>query len=696
MDTTSNTAGPVEDINPGEDIDAAVVPLDPILEQYQTENRQEYWIKELKAARDERHAFDGVAVKTIQRYSDQRSNDYSDQQNRYNLFYANTEIKMAALYSHTPEADVRRRFMDANDAISRVAANIVQRATFIEMELDNFDQKFKQMLFDYLVPGVGVGWVRLEQEEGEPNKMVVTDPITGEQTLQDDPAPNITEQLTHIDYVAWDDFLWAPCQVWTDCRWIARRVPMNRDAIKARFGETAKDGAIASINYEKKKSSDGTEVPSDKLKPTYITQSTTDVYEIWDRECECIYWICESSPTPLDVKEDTNNFPGFFPTPLPPLGRFTTSSTIPRSDFSLTQDQYDMLDELQSRATNLIECIKVKFVYDASRPEIGTIFTTLSENTGVGVNDWQNWQSEKGGLANAIQFVPIQDFVSALSTTQENIQTVKQNIFDIEGIADYMRGETQAYDSAAAINQKGTFAGNRLGTIQKAVAQYVEKLVRLKVHLMTKFYKPEILIDHAGALPDEDRQYFGPAMQLLKSDFAANFRLSVSVDSIQDASWNNQKAERTTLVQTIGEMIATVLPQVKQNPDLGPLAVELIKFAIAGYKGSAAIEGILDSALQKMLADAASAQKKPPPPNPAEIKAQSEAQKSQVQLQIAQMQEDTKRQKDAAESQNDQVNARLEQMRLQLEQFKVMSAHHATAVEGAHNKAMDVALLGKP
>lgn len=692
MDTPSV---PVEEISPEENLKAVVVPADPVLEEYQTEERQEHWIKELDAARKERHAFDGVAVKTIQRYADQRTDDRAKQENRYNLFYANTEIKLSALYAHTPEADVRRRFMDANDPVSRVAGNILQRAAYIEMELDNFDQKFRQMLFDYLVPGLGVGWVRLEQEEGEPNMMLIDDPATGETKTVPDPTPNILDQMSRIDYVAWDDFLYAPCQVWTDCRWVARRVPMNKEAIKARFGKTATSEALAMITFEKKKATDGSETPSDKLKPKHIVQSTTDVYEIWDRECECIYWVCESASMPLDVKEDTNEFQDFFPTPLPPLGRFTTSSTIPRSDFTLAQDLYDMLDNLQSRASNLIECIKVKFVYDASRPELGTIFTVLGENKGVGVNDWQIWQSEKGGLANAIQFVPIEAFSTALQICLQNIQKVKQDIFDIEGIADYMRGQTQAYDSAAAINQKGTFASNRLGTTQKSVANYCQKLVQLKAHLMTKFYKPEILIDHAGALPQEDQQYLGAAVKLLQSNFESNFRLSISVDSIQDAAWNMEKAERTTLVQVIGEMIAQVMPGVKANPELGPLSVELIKFAIAGYKGSASIEGILDSALSKMLTDAQSSQGKPPAPSPAEIKAKSEADKSQVELQIATMQEETKRQKDQMEAQSQAQNDKLETMRLKLEAFETVNDHHARALQGSHNQAMDVALMGQ-
>ena len=174
---------------------------DPVKLKHQTPGEQQFWLDELAAAKKERAEFIEKAVKTIKRYSDER--DGNEAGNSYfNIFFANTEIKMAALYARTPKPDIKRRFNDADDDTSRVAGNILERNISYELENDNFDATFKHILFDRLVPGMGIGWVRLEQEEQEP----AFDSITGQYV----PGSEIANQSACIDYVSWDDFIYAP------------------------------------------------------------------------------------------------------------------------------------------------------------------------------------------------------------------------------------------------------------------------------------------------------------------------------------------------------------------------------------------------------------------------------------------------------------------------------------------------------
>jgi hypothetical protein len=212
---------------------------------------------------------------------------------------------------------------------------------------------------------------------------------------------------------------------------------------------------------------------------------------------------------------------------------------------------------------------------------------------------------------------------------------VKQQIFEIEGIADFMRGETQAYDSAAAIKQKGQFAPNRLGMEQKTVAKYVERLIQLKTHIISKFYKPEILVDHAGAIPEADKQYLAQAVQLLQSNFKANFSLSVSVDSIQDTYWRVEQEERANTVRTVSGMLQQAGPAMQQQPQIAPLVIELIRYAVAGTKGAEAIEGILDSTLDQVQQALKASAGQPKSPSKEEIKAQIAEQKNQTDMAIS-------------------------------------------------------------
>jgi len=327
---------------------------DPVLVQYQTSDEQERWLSELDAARQERKDFDERGVKTVQRYRDQRDKN-TQGVSRYNLFFTNTETKRAALYANTPKPVIKRAYDDASDDVARVASYILERNISYELRKANFDTSFRQSVFDRIVPGMGVQWARFEQEEGEPEYQTAVDPLTQTPVQQAIPGSEIKNQFACLDYVAWDDFLSAPCQVWTDCRWVGRRVSMTKDSVGDRFGDTCPPEVLKALSYgaSSSETQGSKNNNTNSLKPKHVVEKTIDVYELWDKESQFVYWICEQASVPLDVQQDTNNFSGFFPTPLPPLGRFDTSSTKAISDYSQTQYLYNELDKLVDRLSGV-------------------------------------------------------------------------------------------------------------------------------------------------------------------------------------------------------------------------------------------------------------------------------------------------------------------------------------------------------
>lgn len=657
---------------------------DPVLMQYQTEGEQEHWLKEIEASRKERERFTEVGMKVIKRYSgEDRKAGSSD----YNIFFANTEIKQAAIYARTPVPDISRRFLDSDDQVSRVASGILQRNLVYELEAEGFDAKFKQITFDRLVPGVGVGWARLEQDIGDP----IIDAATGLPI----PGSEVQDELASIDYVAWNDFFWSPCVVWSDCPWVARRVRMTKPAVKDRFGDTLGQEGIANLSFTK--STAGSRTQKDVTAPKNSTQSTIDVFEIWDKERRLVFWITESSPIPLDVQKDANDFPDFFPTPLPPLGRFNTSSTTPISDFSLVQDQYNELDNLNTRCTNLVRALQLKWVYDSQNKALADLFTTGGELQGIPVKDWAVMQSEKGGIRGAMEFVPLDETAATYQKLIQARDVVKQQIYEIEGISDILRGAATPYESAAATNAKSSYSSSRLSVMQHQVADYIARLLRLKAHLICKFYKPETILARAGQGSQADQQFIGQAIELLKNEQLRHFRLNVSVDSIQLENWDREGPERIQFIGTISNMIGQALPAVKQTPELAPLVMSLIKFGVAGYKGSQVIEGEIDAGLQQLVAAKAQNQGQPPQPTPEQVKAQAAQAAAQASLQKTQMQEQTK-------LQIAQMQAQLEAQAQQLEQFKAIvhakevdasiqhhqEQLHIDRVQGAHAQGLDL------
>jgi hypothetical protein len=638
-----------------------------VAKEFQTDEEQTYWREELEAEGKEHERFRKRGSEIIKRYVDERGeNDRG--QSWYNLLASNTEIKHSALYARTPVPEISRRFSDANDDVSRVASSILQRCISIELEQENFDTKFKQISLDRLLPGLGVAWARLESDENE--------------------------QMAYIDYVCYDDFFWAPSKVWTNCRWVARRVPMSKEAIKDRFSDTAPKGTIQNLSFSQNGSRKFD--PSAASTPTNLTVDTLDVYEIWDKTRGLVFWITDSADVPLDVSEDTTHFPDFFPTSLPPLGRFTTTNTIPIPDFQLCQDQYVELDDLNNRCSKLVQALKLRWVYDNSRKELKDLYTTTGELQGIGVDDWATFAAEKGGLKSSIEFAPLDEIAGTYQKLIVARETVKQQIYDIEGISDLMRGNSQPYESATQTSAKSAASSTRLGVAQFAAADYIARLLRLKAHLITKFYSLETILKRVGELPEADRKYVPAAIELLKNSEMSQFRLLVSVDSIQMPNFVAEKAERNEFIQAVTGLIAQMMPAIAQTPELGPLAIELVKFGVAGYRGANAIEGVLDSALDQM------AQQKQQndankPPSEAEMKKAMHDDIQRTKLMVTEMNNRTE--KDLAgmsahvkglEMQIKAKDLELKEKQQEFDMIKQMDERDNNIIDRAHKIALDL------
>jgi len=658
---------------------------DPVLAQYQTEDEQDKWQKELEACRKERKNWNATATRAVARYRADAGAQYNGGK-FYNIYFQNTDTKLAALYARTPKPDIKRRFDDSQDDAARVAGLLLQRNLEYELDTGGFDTTFKQVLFDHVVAGMGVSWLRYEQEEHQ--QAPAFDPTTGAVIPQ---PPVITCQEACTDYVAWDDFYWSPCKVWTMCSWVARRIPMTKEAMKHRFGHTVPAEMLSEVSYSNKP--DAQEASKAKLAPKNQTEETADVYEIWDKERQLVFWVTDSIEVPLDVQQDTMDFEGFFPTPLPPLGRFDTANAMPVSDYQLVRGKYDELDELNQRCTALSQAMKVRFAYNAANPEISKLYTTVAENEGIAVKDWNSF-TERGGLAGAIQFAPLDQIANAFNIANAQLERIKAQIYEVEGISDLMRGQAMPYETATATTAKSQQSFGRFAARQQAVAEYVEELMRLKAHVICKFYQPELIIKRAMPLNPADQQFIGPALQLLKDEQLNQFRLSVSVDSLQLPNWNTEKAERSEAIQAISKMLGAFMPLVQQMPEAAPLGLELFKFGVGGFKGAQSIEGAVDSQLQQLVQAKQQGGNALKQPSPDQVKAQAVMQKAQLDYQAVQMQESTKMQIAQLEAQLKQQQMALDQMQTErdnaIRQSQLVMRQGELAANVAHQQASHV------
>lgn len=677
-DDTPNEAG--YDSGDNAEVSTTAFVHDPVLAKYQTPDYQEKWNKELEASRKERKRFVTKGYKILEHWADVRPN--SNTRSNYNLLFANTELKLAALYARSPAPDIKRRFSDPNDQVSRVAALILTRKLMTELDEEDFDSTAKCILMDRILPGIGIGWLRLEQEGGEDLAHPETGAIVGQ-------SP-VTSQCTPIDHVSWDDFYWSPCRTWKLCRWVARHIPMSKQAIEDRFGHCAPASALSMLSYDSQSEEGKGTQDQDRLRTKNALEDTTSVYEIWDKELKLVWWIAEAADVPLDVQQDTNQFPGFFPTPRCPLGRFDGSNTIPHPDYHFAQDLYKQADELNDRASKMIQAAQLKFVYDSANPQLKDLLTTTSEFGGIGVDNWASFVSEKGGLKNALQFLPIEEMVNSAKVLTQSLELVSEQILKIEGLAGPFQAESAPNETNLQTQQKAAFGTSRLSITQKDVAKYFQELLRLKAHLICKFYTPEQIMQGTGTLTPEDQKLIPQALQLLRNEQMRNFDLSVSVDSIQLENWNLEKQDKVEAFKAITGALQQVLPAVQQNPLLAPLSLKTIGWLLTGFKGAQYMEGEIDSLLAQLAQAQQQKMQQPPKPNPAELKAQTASERAKADIQIAQMQEQTKRQDNAATNQVDMARLELDQKQQQIEAAKLSLDAHNDERDTIHNHAMDL------
>ena len=234
----------------------------------------------------------------------------------------------------------------------------------------------------------------------------------------------------------------------------------------------------------------------------------------------------------IDERDDPLGLEGFFPCSIPLYSTLTSDSLIPIPDYVLYQDQATELDIIADRIDGLIKALRVRGVYDASQPVLQRLLTEGDNNTLIPVDKWMAF-SEKGGLQGSIQLLPLEVIAQTLINLYAAHKNVTDQIYEITGISDIIRGQTSASETATAQQIKGQYAGLRLRSLQEEVALFASSIIKLKAQIMCKHFQPETILNYAVAsqMSDADKQLIPQALQLLENPLY-NFRIDIEADSL--------------------------------------------------------------------------------------------------------------------------------------------------------------------
>jgi len=198
-----------------------------------------------------------------------------------------------------------------------------------------------------------------------------------------------------------------------------------------------------------------------------------------------------------------------------------------------------------------------------------------------------------------------------------------QSIFEITGISDIMRGQSNANETATAQNIKAQFGSMRLRDAQREVQRWVRDSYRIKAELICQNFTPEKLASITGMNAED--QLFQQAMQVLRSDDMRGYQIDIETDSTVFEDAEAEKQSRVEMLTAMGGMAQQWMPVVQMGgPPMLKLVGELMSFGVRGFKAGRTMEDSIDEAFQQLAQQQQQAAQQPPPPDPAVVKAEAD------------------------------------------------------------------------
>jgi hypothetical protein len=621
---------------------------------------------EIELYEKEFRAWETRGKKILKLYKD--ADNAQGRKKRFNVLWSNVQTLQPALYARDPQPVAERRFKDA-DPVGRAASEVLERCLSFTIDAEGYGAVMRQNVSDRLLPGRGVHWWRYESEVEE-------DELKRERVIP--------------DYVYWEDFGHNIARGWAEVTIVWRKVYMSRAKLVKRFGTI------------------GSSIPLD-----HTPKGLKDEKVGEDIKKACIYWIVDSEtgehiflskshPKIIEQKPDEMKLTSRFPVPRPLFATVTTDSLVPTPDYALYQTQAVELEELTERINGLQDALKLRGAYDSAAPELANILTG-SGNKLIPVNNWAKF-SEKGGIEGSIQFVPIKEVAETLVALYESREKSKQDLYELTGLSDIIRGNSDPRETAKAQQIKSNFAVLRISDSQTEVQQFARDGMRIAaemiaencsletiqamsgVKLLTKQQKADIQVmqqqeaQQAQMMaqqpqgqpqgqpqepppsqipPDQlelmDDPTWEEVHELLRHQVLREFRIDIETDSTVRTDEDADRTARTEMLATVGGYLEKVTIAAQTAPELLPLAGELLMFGVRSFRSARSIEPVFEDAVKKL------ANRKPsdsPDPEMAKVQGELQLKQKEMEMKVA-----TEREIQAAQAQQETQRQQLEDQR---------------------------------
>lgn len=667
-------------------------------------NRRKYWGEQIAKADKRFDTFiqDGDAV------TDRFMLESRNPGDKYNILYSSTETIKPSLYGQTPKVEVKNRQTDTEDSIKVAAAMVIEQVGQYCVDQVDYDYTLKNAVSDYVLPGLGTVWVRYD-----PSFAPMNDNDGKPEVYEDGTQKEYkTGEKVCLDYVFWKNIRWGSARVWEEIPWISREVFFTKKEATKRFGSEKANKLAYTYNMQDRKDRQSQDNPKRQAR----------IYEIWDKENGEAVWYCEDyEDDVLDIRKDPLKLEKFFPCPRPLRAVWATRDFIPKALYSQYKAQAAELDRLTERIRYLTEAIKVRGLYDSSQEGLANLLEGPG-NKMIPVQDWAQFIGQ-GGVAGAIQMVPIQEVSNVLAELFKQREICKNEIYEITGFSDIVRGVSKASETLGAQQIKAEWAGGRLKDMQREVQRFCRDSIALMVEVALEHFSDKTLLLYSGLTippvsPEEQQakmQYMQAVQQyplmaqqaqaqgqqpppppqqppptqnevvtkmwqevlkLVRSDKLRCAIVNIETDSTILPDEEKERADRMAFLGAMGAFLQQAAPLALQFPDMRGLLGGIMMFTLRTFSASRPLEKEFEE-FQKKLAAA------PPTPPPGQEGGDKGEAAAQATIQVAQMKDATEKQ---TSSQSDATKRYEIDKRAEMDREKLQQDHEYRMAQIANER----------
>lgn len=589
---------------------------------------------------------------------DALSKETTDRQ--FQIFWANLEVLKPSIYARPPVPVVVPRFKDRKE-LPRKASELLERCLVSSFETDDIDATMRLTRDDLAINARGVVWLRFEDTravDGSGSQRVIKE---------------------HLDR---KDFRHGPARKWKEVPWVAKRSWVNREKGLKRFGDI----------FLKAEIKDRHEGNTDEFRG----DKEAEVWELWHKDKGVVVWVSPGMDDVLDIQDLFLQLDGTFPCPRPAYGTIKRGTLTPVPDFLYYKDQVEEINELTARVSSLAESLKLKGFYPSGASDVGAsieaVLKDQSNNaTLVPINNLALFGQGGGSLKDSIVWLPVREVAEVIKQLVELRRQLIEDVYQITGISDIMRGQTDPNETKGAQQLKSQYGSIRIRDKQNELVRLARDVTRLEAEIMAEHFAPQTLMDMsqmddlptdeaiAGQIaeitqkvqqaaldpavvqraqqnPDQAKQLVEAAkaqvealqstvtlekvVALLREQRTRPFILEIETDSTIQPDEDAAKQRASEFMTAVGGYMTQAVQAVTAVPQMAPLAAELLKYVASQFRAGRSVDGAIDAFADQMK-DFGS---QPKGPDPEQIKAEGEKAKMDGEIAARKAESDAKMQ----------------------------------------------------